>query len=276
MAVIGSGRMCYAAGRPFTTSSSLEGDFMAHAGTNTSSTPKTGHSAAAVSDEGLRKVWRSSGTSAAYVAVDLGSSRKPAYVFVDGLNVEAFDIRADGDGNLSTATHTASIALSGPDPLTRRRKYLYTVPGGWTAQRYWGVYIAGATARTDGTGEFQVARIVLVKTLTELQRNWGTPYGYGAGDVAARTTTPGGRTRRASLSEVLAAFELSGDFDKGKYPNAVEQILRYVSLSSDELLLHFPNRDDYRAAALCERPGPGRASDEGPHFRADVSLVEVA
>jgi hypothetical protein len=276
MAVIGSGRFCYAAGRPFTTSTALEGDFMAHGGTNTASSSKAGYAAANVSDEGLGRPWRSNVTTASYVAVGVGSSREPAYVFVDGLNVADFEIRADSDGNLSTATHSQAVSLSGPDPLTGRYKYLFAVPGAWTAQTYWGVYIPGSTPRTDGTNEYQVGRIVLVKTLNEMATNWGFPYRRYADDAnRIRVGMPGGRIKRSAMGEMLATFELSGNMDRVRTPSVVAQIQRYMRLAGDESLLHFENRDDYRAAALCERLSPGSYSEDGPLAIADVALSEL-
>jgi len=248
---------------------------MAHGGTNTSSTPKAGYAAVNVSDVQLARPWRSSGTTAAYVAVGLGSSRKPAYVWVDGLNVADFEIRADSDGDLSSATHVQAVSLSGPDPLTRRYKHLFAVPGGWAAQTFWGVNIPNATARTDGTGEFQVGRIVLIGALTEIPSfNWSQQQ-ESASDAQARATLPGGSIRGGALGPMAGVFELSGRWDRTRHATAIAHARAMAGATGDERILHFENRDDYRAAALCERTGPGSYATEGNLATVDLTLSEV-
>lgn len=275
MAALANGRFHRAIGRPFVTSTSLEGDFMAHGGTNTSSSNKAGYAAANVSDRQLARPWRSNVTTASYVAVGVGSSRKPAYVWVDGLNVADFEIRADSDGNLSAATHSQAVSLGGPDPLTGRYKYLFAVPGGWTAQTYWGVYIANATARTDGTAEYAVGRIVLVKTLTEIPEfNWGGQRDSVV-DAQARAVLPGGSVNGSALGPMMGTFELSGRWDRVRHANAIAHARAVMRVTGDEAILHFENRDDLRAAALCERVGAGSHAPEGPLTTIDVTLQEI-
>lgn len=248
---------------------------MAHAGSNTSSSNKAGYAAANISDRQLARPWRSNVTTASYVAVGVGSSRKPAYVWVDGLNVADFEIRADSDGNLSTATHSQAVSLSGPDPLTGRYKYLFAVPGGWSAQTYWGVYIPNATARTDGTAEYAVGRIALVKTLTEIPEfNWESQR-EGVADAQARASLPGGSVNASALGAMAGTFELSGRWDRIRHTNAIAHARALMRMTGDDLVLHFENRDDLRAAALCERVGSGSYDARGPLTTIDVTLQEI-
>jgi len=263
----------YAIGRPFTTTSGLEGDFAIMSSASSSDTA-TGYDAQNVRNEHIQRVWRSTAGVNKVLTVVLGTSQNPDAILIEGCNFTAIEYEEDLSG------YSGKLTLD-QNPRTGRYGRLIENPSGTGTT--WNFRVDDTDAPNDSFCEIGRISFVSASALKTMQnasaasRPWWQPYTWRANSLGSSRILAGGITETTSTSPVFLDFDLEGSFDMLD-DTEISHPLAYTRMLTDQRILHWEDRTEdtnNMHAYLCRRDGPASVSNEFPYLNIDMNLVEV-
>jgi len=269
----------YGIGRPFTTTSGLEGDFERMTGT--SGPVATGYLTDNVRNEHIERVWRSTtGGPTKTLTVNIANSINPDAILIENTNLKTITVGVGAGLTAYTLTQ---------NPRTGRYGRLIEPTQTGTAWIFRAAITGDLVDASDNYAE--IGRICFLKRATTLtdpglhnmqntatqSRPWWQPYDWSPNALGSSRILAGGITETTSTSQVFLEFGMQGSFDMLD-DTEISHPLAYTRMLTDQRVLHWEDRTEdtnNMHAYLCRRDGTPSISNEFPYLDIDMNLVEV-